>query len=271
MMSITINEKAADITIEHEKTVGELAAGVSDWLLGSGFIVSAIDVDGKPLTSLNLGEIFSLNLEDVRSINIRTSAQAELCLDALILTNETIDKWEKAVPGEKPAIIAEWLSCPAASLFREKEGGIYTHVEDVFAGKSENHLMAIIEERRRELENPINEFLAIENQMRELVSRLSDFALDVQTGKDFRAVETVGLFSTLSSKILRLIPLLRSSGIELEKLSLEENFFEKLNSVLKEFLAAYMAEDTVLSGDLAEYEVAPRLNAIYAALKQQTD
>ncbi|MDR3324870.1 MAG: hypothetical protein LBS82_02620 [Spirochaetaceae bacterium] len=268
-MSITIDGKTADITLEGEKTVGELVKGVSDWLLGSGFVVSGIDVDGAFTPASALEEAFSVELARVRSVNVRTALQAEMCLDALFWADDVLCRWDAASALERPAIGAQWRAGPAASCLREKDGAAYQLIEEALAGKNKDGVRLVIDERTRELEDPCGEFLAVEGEMRELSSRLSDVALDVQTGKDLRAAETIRLFSAFSAKLLRLIPLLRSFGIELDKLSLEKGFFEDFNSILKELLAAYQAEDAVLSGDLAEYEVAPRLNALYMSVKDQ--
>jgi hypothetical protein len=99
---------------------------------------------------------------------------------------------------------------------------------------------------------------------------LEDFPLDTQTGKDKRAHETIELFSSTLEKLLRLIPLLRLRGVDLELLTLGDSqfkaFMEELDLALRELLAAYEAKDTVLVGDLTEYELAPRLRTLYTAL-----
>jgi hypothetical protein len=41
---------------------------------------------------------------------------------------------------------------------------------------------------------------------------------------------------------------------------------EEFAGVLKEFLSAYETRDSVLIGDLAEYEVSPRLAELYGRL-----
>ena len=43
-------------------------------------------------------------------------------------------------------------------------------------------------------------------------------------------------------------------------------YMGEFNSALKELLQAYEQNDSVLIGDLAEYELAPRLRSLYAAL-----
>ena len=44
------------------------------------------------------------------------------------------------------------------------------------------------------------------------------------------------------------------------------DYIGEFNAILKELLAAYETRDSVLVGDLAEYELAPRLRCLYAAL-----
>jgi hypothetical protein len=41
---------------------------------------------------------------------------------------------------------------------------------------------------------------------------------------------------------------------------------EEIGTILQELLSAYEAKDTVLVGDLAEYEIAPRLRSLQEAL-----
>jgi hypothetical protein len=269
-MNISINGKPADITLDDEKTVGDLVAGLSDWLLGSGFVLSSVDVDGKTASVSGIEELLSINISDARSVNIKAQASAELCIDALVVSAGMLGRCETA-PEEKEAAADKWRKGPAASFLKTREPELYETIEKILAGECSNSVEALLAERERELTEPVKEFLNAENTVGALVERLGDLALDGQTGKEARAAETVRLFSTLTVKLFRLIPLLRSSGIEFEQLNLDENFFEEFDSALKEFLAAYENNDTVLSGDLAEYEIAPRLNDLYAAVKKKTE
>jgi hypothetical protein len=43
-------------------------------------------------------------------------------------------------------------------------------------------------------------------------------------------------------------------------------YIAEFNTALKEMLAAYERHDTVLVGDLAEYEIAPRLLGLHTAV-----
>jgi hypothetical protein len=44
-------------------------------------------------------------------------------------------------------------------------------------------------------------------------------------------------------------------------------FTDEFGAALKELCSAYDTQDSVLVGDLAEYELAPRLTKLYIALK----
>jgi hypothetical protein len=269
-MDITINGSPIDIILDDEKTVGDLVAGLCDWLLGSGLFVGSVEVDGKTTPASGVAELLSVNLSDARSVNINTVAAAELCVEALTVSAVIIARCE-AAPAEKDALVAKWREGPSVSFLKTYEPEVYELIEKILAGEYPGTIESVLAERERELSAPVKEFLDAENAVAALVGRLGDLALDTQTGKEARAAETVRMFSILTSKLFRLIPLLRSSGIEFEKLSLDEKFFEEFDSALKEFLAAYENSDTVLSGDLAEYEIAPRLNDLYAAVKNKTE
>ena len=90
-MEISINGKPADITLENEKTVGELLSGIQQWLDGSGFSLSGLEIDGKNYGSLSLDNALTLPLEGLSLINIKTSAWAELFLEALTIARNDLE------------------------------------------------------------------------------------------------------------------------------------------------------------------------------------
>jgi hypothetical protein len=71
-------------------------------------------------------------------------------------------------------------------------------------------------------------------------------------------------FSELSQNLVRLVFTI-STGKENEDL---QSFYRELNSVLSELLQAFETRDSVLIGDLMEYEVAPRLGRLRAILQE---
>jgi hypothetical protein len=79
-------------------------------------------------------------------------------------------------------------------------------------------------------------------------------------------------FTETFSKILRLMATLSESGLDASQLLIDgkpyADFFSDLNKVLNELMEAFGSRDTVLIGDLAEYEVLPRLDSIFEALEK---
>jgi hypothetical protein len=111
----------------------------------------------------------------------------------------------------------------------------------------------------------------IEALVESTAQRLEDLPLDIQTGKDGRAAETVQIFSTITEKLFRIFSLLKLEGFITDTLLIDampfSAFIDDFSAALKELLAAYEVKDAVLVGDLAEYELAPRLRTFYAAIK----
>jgi hypothetical protein len=128
----------------------------------------------------------------------------------------------------------------------------------------------------------------------DITARLEVLSLNMQMGKDREATETVYEFSKVTEKLFRIIHLLPAAADGAEGVSsltgdvsfptedvssftggassLTEDvvFFEEFAGVLKEFFHVYQARDSVLAGDLAEYEVSPRLLELYDRLKERS-
>jgi hypothetical protein len=104
----------------------------------------------------------------------------------------------------------------------------------------------------------------------DICARLAEFPLDIQTGKDARAAETVNVFSSLAEKVFRIYHALKIEGFPVAEIKVDtmsiNDYITEFSKALKELLDAYEKRDTVLIGDLAEYEMAPRLRGLHAAV-----
>jgi hypothetical protein len=83
----------------------------------------------------------------------------------------------------------------------------------------------------------------------------------LQTGRDKDAMDIVVAFADAVQSLLAMVPFL-SPDPERGRLLAE------LTPVLREVVAAFGARDSVLIGDLLEYEVAPRLARLAPSLEQ---
>ncbi|MDR1411071.1 MAG: hypothetical protein LBI91_02560 [Spirochaetaceae bacterium] len=274
-MDIYINGKTADITLETEKTVGELLSGVEGWLRGSGCRLNGLEIDGEPVAGADISSVFSRNLESMGAVNIKVCPRSELALDALCKARGFL---AACVQGEGPEGIAGlWRASPAASFLEDENPRLFRDIDAAFgpggaerAAKAEN-IIPLVDERIRELINPGEEIGRIESLVAGIAGRLEELPLDIQTGKDGRAAETVGGFSAVAEKLFRLFYLIQAQGQDLSGILVESSpvydFLGEFSAALKELLAAYEGRDVVLVGDLAEYELAPRLRSFYEALK----
>jgi hypothetical protein len=272
-MEITINGVPAGITLETEKTIGDLLSGLENWLEGSGYYLSGLTVDGAVIGAGGVDSALGLSLERIGTLDIKTSAWSLLALEAFYTLRNTLDDYEAASFEERKNLAGGWTESAAARFLAERFPDLSERAGKSFAGEglSTGEIRVLAEERIREIEDPRRELGRAEPALTEIVKRLEDLSLDIQTGKDGRAAETISLFTGISEKIFRLLPLLKSRGLDPDSLEVEgasfKAFLEEFAAAVKELLAAYETRDMVLAGDLAEYELAPRLGKFYAVIK----
>jgi hypothetical protein len=285
-MDISINGKTADITLESERTVGEVLSGIESWLHSSGFTLNGLEIDGEPVLSDAVSAAFERELGGVSAIDIKICSRSELAMDALGKARDFLAAYWGAIEqndGEESTRIGElWTSSAAASFLAVENPELYriiTGVFDTAPGPSRaKDILPLIDERIREIADPRAEILKMEGMVEEVAGRLEDLPLDIQTGKDGRAAESVTIFSALAEKLFRLFYLIQARGEDLSGVSVKNispepegiliyDFLREFSAALKELIAAYEAKDVVLVGDLAEYELAPRFRVFYRSLK----
>lgn len=272
VMNFTINGQTADITLETEETVGELLAGLEQWLADSDFSLSGIEIDGKEIASGDISGLFSQKLDSINAIDVKTSSNLELYLEALIRVRDYLEIFTDASFEDKKVVQKTWTDGAAASFIKHRETAFFAMLNDVFSGEGIHPAQAhaIVMERIRELENSAAEIEHMRQFIEDCAVRLEDLPLDLQTGKDLRAAETIQLFSGLAEKLFRIIAIMEQQGVNFEVIQVEDRPFEvfikEFNTALDELLSAYESKDSVLVGDLAEYELAPRLRGFYVSI-----
>ncbi|MDR2500067.1 MAG: hypothetical protein LBD37_03165 [Treponema sp.] len=279
-MDICINGQPADITLDSERTMGELLSGMEDWLRSSGYRLKGLEIDGESITGNAVPEVFNRDLQGIHSVNIKVCPQTELILDALQDARECLEAYTAAPPNEKRRIQEDWQTSAASSFLRAENPELFKLINGGLTGRTqetglaygpETGALTVVDERIRELKDPREEYARMESLVGGITGRLEELPLDIQTGKDKRAAETVSLFSGITEKIFRLFVLLQSKMEGIDALVIDSipvyTFLEEFCAALKELLAAYESKDVVLVGDLAEYELAPRLRTFYAAIK----
>jgi hypothetical protein len=183
-----------------------------------------------------------------------------------------IEEFQKAGFDEKTGFSDKWKASPQGCLLAEQYHELFDWTIKTFSGEgcSPQVLYSLFEERLRELLDPAGEMSRTAQIVDDICARLADFPLDIQTGKDARASETVSIFSGVAEKIFRIYHALKIEGFSVTEITVDNmpinDYITEFSKALKELLDAYEKRDTVLIGDLAEYEMAPRLRGLHAAV-----
>jgi hypothetical protein len=275
-MDIRINGEAADITLESEQTIGAFLAGIENWLGKTEFRVNGLEIDGETIPEDAIPAAFERELTGITSIDVKVCTRHELMLEALAEALCYLKVLTNPESRADSSVVESWKLSAAASFLSGELPDIYSVLDKLLVGgetagsPSLSVIASLIDERIREIGDPVGEFIHIETLACGVSERLEELPVYIQTGKDERAAETVTLFSSVTEKLFRLFFIFQSRGKFIDVVDSVPiyNFLEEFGATVKEFLAAYSNKDAVLVGDLAEYELAPRLRAFYAALKR---
>ncbi|MCX7031970.1 MAG: hypothetical protein NTU62_17875 [Spirochaetes bacterium] len=274
-MRLTINGEAVRFSLENERTLGEVATAVERWLADSGFVVVALSADGEDLAGSPRERWQARPVDGISELGVSVRHAAELRLEhwraaagvldtlARALDTDKVDGEALAAAGDALAALRARPAGPdaaaaAARLERSLAGATAAAVRgwpaDRRAGTAAlarelSGTLAVVAEQAAD---PGAALAAAAEPVARLLPGLAEVAVQLQTGRDREAMATV---TGLCDAVQRLLPLVsflpRDAG--------RERLIVDLNATLRDLLAAFEAKDTVLIGDLAEYEVAPRL------------
>ena len=275
-MKITINDKPAAITLDTEKTLGEVISGIELWISSIGSRMQKICVNGKEIKADALEEVFPIDVNEIEKLDILIIPWRELAAEALGNLYETCLVYSNAGFDERKSISLTWQDSSAARFLESDMPDIFNLACLCLSGEGllPSDLIILLEERLNEIKDPVQTIENLENHVKIIAERMEVLPLDMQTGKDRKAAETVQLFSQIAEKLFRIFFIHRSEGLLLDSFTIDGlpagSFIEELNTSLKELTSAYENNDTVLIGDISEYELAPRLLKFYSALKNIT-
>ena len=281
-MDIRINGKTLDVNLDNENTLGDVLSGLEDWIAGSGHRISELVIDEQFVKASMIDEYFSRDIKSIKIIDIKTIAIAELMAASLLNLIEDINEYVCLNFEEKTKFFDKWKETPTAGFIFSDIPDLYAFCVNTFSSGSlaPNTLLTITEEIQREINDPVKELTNIEQIINDICERLVDLPLDIQTGKDLRASQTIQLFSAVTEKLFRIF---RQFGIQ-GYLPLDEinpNYGGKIpekdkkplyllitefKDVLSDLLEAYEKNDSVLVGDITEYEASVRLKELFSAI-----
>jgi hypothetical protein len=277
-MEVLINNETVDITLEEEKNLGDLLSGITKWLEDGKLHIQTVDINGTPLDFSNQSWK-SRSLNDIEKLSIEASTESIIRAEAYQTGLELLETFRiTALEGRKEEILnlkdvlIESLRDLLEEMNQKALISSLHHIldqEDFTGPLSEylSSLMIILEERVRELLQPFLELQNLDSLMKRITQELEETPVLLQTGQEKQAINSVLRFIELSEKAIRLFRILSTHESKvLDGLSYEEvdftDFYLDFNTSLGELEEALGNQDTVLIGDLLEYEVVPRLDTL---------
>ena len=271
-MEILINGKPADIKLDTEKNLGDVLQGIELWISPGGNRINGIKLDGLNLENDSLEEAFPKNINNIGKLEINVSSWRQLAQEALSVLYNTILLYMKAEFNERSIIAENWHNSASARFMADDISDIFQMASLTLKGEgiTPSELTILIDSRLREITFPQHEVHALLDPVKSTATRMEELPLDMQTGKDKRAAETMQIFAGIGEKLFRILSYYKLEGLSLDTLMIDtlpaQTFINEFNSALKELSAAFENRDSVLAGDIAEYELAPRLLHFYSFL-----
>jgi hypothetical protein len=135
-----------------------------------------------------------------------------------------------------------------------------------------DRLASVFGERLAELRSPVAEMRKAAALFDGRAPELAEIPVHLQTGKEDQAMKTVLFFIEIFNKVIRIIPELRRGGVATAAIVVDgapmPEFYGSFNGVLRQLTDAFEHKDAVLIGDLAEYEILPRMKGFFAAMRE---
>ncbi|NIZ47047.1 hypothetical protein PVA44_02745 [Entomospira nematocerorum] len=269
-MKIVINGIELAYELENERQLGDLLPAIQQYLLGSEQLVYEMRVDGsvacvndyaKDITSIEIVEIDSgaiLEIEEcitrcknlLQRVESGVGCDLHKCSGNITLWVKNCEFWlqDFSLPSD---VFHALLRLPYI-VDSDEDISLYT--------KSLSIVLRCLEERDRELENPVGIVFESIQGLIEKEESLRNLGVNLQSNQDATSVYEILLFTESLQKLKRMIKLLPEN---LDSLYHElYAWIEDISQQLAGLIEAFDQKDFVLVADLAEYEVAERLSVL---------
>ncbi len=294
-MRILVDSQQIDVTLENERTLADVVAAVNDWVVANGSAVTTLTVDGEQHALDQPPDRGQRALDSIAEIRVETQPQWQLILEHLELVLQFLRTWDTALQHNDHHSIQS-LVAQQEDLARH----LQEHIELIFpelpestlqsvfevTGSAEQMisppdgvaalrerlgaLIALIEQRVSEVRYPAREAALTAGLISGMLNEVREVSVLLQTGKDQEAMANVVRFSELVEKLLRILPHLARRDQRFHNRLAQSGdlgtITAALNNTLLELVQAFDTQDSVLIGDLLEYEIAPRVEELISVI-----
>jgi hypothetical protein len=284
-LTILINEQEVNFTLEGEEKAYEIYQGINSWLKESSHLIYSFSIDGLETDPENKENWQNKKASEINIIEVTALSEKEYLLTGLLTVAEYVNLLLRAVSGDKKEVLDDLVQEYSSIiknipvLVKGSQGILIAdhlntimHNSGLLAGQfvedfKETFLLEIrkiselITSSAREIEDPLKELKATFAVIEQLIPSINEVSILLQTGKDKEAMGLIISLTELLQKILRIISFFNTDNVIINGGGFE-SFSTELNSILNELAEAFDASDSVLIGDLLEYEITPKLELL---------
>lgn len=291
-MEIVVNGETLVMESGPGAKLGEALARADDLLGKTGSVIVSLRIDGRAVDADSYTSFAGRPAADFARVDIEAEPASAIRMHTLETLHELLKLSLQGARDEGPT---DWKTLrTAASDIREASAGLFAADELSFVGLFADllartgdepgpaerieitvqgeRLFQLFGERLAELQNPLGEMRKAAAFFEGQAPELEELPVLLQTGKDDRAMKAVTYFIEVFNKVIRLIPELGRVGVAVDGLRIGgqslSDFYSSFNAILRELTEAFEHKDAVLIGDLAEYEVLPRMRSFFSAMDE---
>jgi hypothetical protein len=276
-MKITIDDVAINFTLETEKNCFDVIEAVKQWLAEKYITIISLKIDNKEYSTDSKSELENLSIDGISNIDILTITLKELKFNKLIIIQNYFESLLVFTEIKDKIKLFEFLNeykqiKPIMENIVDKaynpdnKGFIESIVEkkeidDISLENLKNFaksIIFIVEERKKEILNTQEEIERGKKYFIELLPEIEVVSVLLQTGKNQEAIEKIIKFIDFAKKFSRILSYynMDTNKIELEKIS-------NYNNLLNNLCDSLSRGDSVLTGDILEYELTPVIEEFF--------
>jgi len=276
-VNISIDGNIIDYTLEKEENGYDIIRAISLWLKKNYIIIKSIKIDEKEYNYDDKTLLGELSINSINKIDIFTLTVREYKYNQLLIIQEYFENLISLINSNNKDEVLKFLKTYEKikpdmeevidKIYKSENQGFI----ETFASKKEltdsdyenlkfftENIFFVIGERKREIINPETEIEKEKKYFDTFLPEIEIISVLLQTGKQNEALEKIIKFVDFSKKLSRL---LSYYNMGLGKIEAEE--ISKYNKLLHDLKDAIGRGDSVLIGDILEYELSPIIEQFF--------
>ena len=304
-MKLLINDNPVDMQLQGEQTAFEVVRQLDGWLAEQGHALIGLAINDEvvelaatawratPVSAIEVMAVDAPNQHQLRLANLVVLNEYAESLNSQLLA---LSNGQSTLPAILEAIKRYPEVKPALSYLSDSQGntgkpdGFAIETDRIFAesyqgdgsfnasilplmARQVNAMMVLSADRINEATKPVHEARTTAAILQELMPRLGMVSTHILTGNAKEAFDTILQFSELLAKLLRLFWLMLENlapGAEAPYSRQDlQDWARMVNECLNQITAALDGQDTVMLGDLLEYELPQHIEKLISLIPDQ--